>query len=65
MRNYRPLFPVRAARYNSVRNKKPEFLNAIGKEREMELFENLKSVDPVEMMSEEYLPAIEELQRAD
>ncbi len=31
----------------------------------MELFEKLKSGEPVDMMSGEYLPAIEELQRAD
>ncbi len=29
------------------------------------IFEKLKSGEPVDMMSEEYLPAIEELQRAD
>lgn len=29
------------------------------------IFEKLKSGAPVDMMSEEYLPAIEELQRAD
>lgn len=30
-----------------------------------DIFEKLRSGEPVDMMSEEYLPAIEELQRAD
>ena len=31
----------------------------------MNIFEKLKNGEPVDMMSEEYLPAIAELQRAD
>ena len=31
----------------------------------MNVFEKLKNGDPVDMMSEEYRPAIEELHRAD
>ena len=42
------------------------YISAVGREEiSLEIFEKLKKGEPVDMMSEEYRPAIIELQRAD